>query len=147
MPLWEDFRMPTRALRQQYAWWVGALLVGCLVPAIRGFQIRVDIYVFATSFLSRRRVWVAMSEHGVRSRGVFGRTIVLPWSERVSLLPQPGKGVPGMRYGKVGEDGIPSFAGAIFIPNAILGLPDFRRAVEKFSPPNHPLRGPSKNAT
>ena len=149
--------MPAGALRRQFLWGVGALLAGLLVPAIQGVELSPMIYAFAvvaisiaavTTFLiSRRRVWVAMSDQGVRERGAFGRKVVVPWSERVSILPQPLKGVAGVRYGRVDEDGIPTLSGAVFIPHAILKSAEFQRAAARLAPPGHPLRSLSKSAT
>jgi len=157
MSLWEDFRMPAAALRNHFLWGFGALLAGLFVPIIQGIEISAAIYAFAvvaiaiaatiTFLISRRRVWVAMSDQGVRGRGAFGRKIVIPWSERVSILPQPLKGVAGVRYGRVDEDGIPTLSGAVFIPYAILESAEFQRAAARLAPANHPLRGSSKSAT
>jgi hypothetical protein len=156
---WRNFRLPIRALRRHYLWGVGALLVGCIVPALRGQGSQIDLVLLiflvlviliataATYLLSKMRVWVALSEQGVRGRGAFGRHHILPWSERVSVLNQPGEGIFGVRYGRVDQDGLPTMSGAIFIPYAILMSPEFQNAVAELAPANHPLRARGRNTT
>jgi hypothetical protein len=148
------FRLPQSALLRQYAIFVALFFLAMLiVPDLRGgsaLPLGLLALLFASLFLAlfmaylvaSRRVWVTLSQEGIRGMGINGRQFTLLWSAPLLLTPvsPPGAGtVAGVTMLAIGGSGRPTGDG-VFVPHAIARSPEFVAVVETVAPPEHPLR-------
>ncbi len=155
----EHFRIPSHALRKQYLWTVGAFLAGGVAMPLLGAELSVMILAFAmlalvlvaavSYWFARRKVWLTVSSEGLRGRGFLGRRTNINWADPAAVAPvSPSRlwGVPGITVLKLGNDGIPTHFGSVFVPRAILREPTFQAALRSYAPPGHVLLGRADRA-
>jgi hypothetical protein len=149
-----SFRLPQTALLKQYAIFIVLfLLIMLIVPYVTGGKAlplglqalsfaSLLLALFVAYFVASRRVWVTLSQEGIRGMGINGRQFTLSWSAPLLLAPvSPPKAgtIAGVTMLVVGEGGRPTGNG-VFVPDAIAHSPEFVAAVNAVAPLAHPLR-------
>ena len=128
------------------------LLAMLVVPYVRGedpfplgllavMLAALVIAMLVAYLMARRRIWVTLSEVGIRGIGINGREFTLLWSAPTIVAPvsPPRVGtVSGVTMLAIGGNGRPTGDG-VFVPDAIARSIEFNGVVKKFAPPAHPL--------
>ena len=105
------------------------------------FAIAVLLYIVVSSWRNYRKIWVSMSSDGLHGKNLFFRPFVVSWTSKVTLstIAAAFQGKPaGITLLEMDADGIPKYS-TIFLPRAITTTPEFKAALAKYAPKDHPL--------
>lgn len=105
------------------------------------FTIATVMYITFSFWRNYRKIWFSISNNGVHANSAFFRPFIVSWTSKV-LLSQIASAFQGKPAGitliELDSDGIPTF-NKIFLPRAVTVAPEFRDALEKYAPQDHPL--------
>jgi hypothetical protein len=152
-----DFRLPAKAVNSTFRTYALALLLGLpisyfTVKEITLSTLSLTVIIAATILaigyrVTRRHVWVSVSEQGLAGVGKTGRRVMIAWSDPVSITKARESGMQGLSVQNANTvSTLKSSLLKIFIPGSILSSSDFHKAVESCAPVDHPLRNHVRSA-
>ncbi len=143
------FTMPwAAALRLRAFGKIGLICVSGFIASLQPsriqawyFAIAVLLYIAVSSWTNYRKIWVSISSKGLHGKSIFFQPFVVPWTSAIMLskIAATFQGRPaGTTLLEVGTDGIPKF-NTIFLPLTIITTAEFKSALAKYAPTNHPI--------
>lgn len=146
----QSFRIPQRALLAEYALYAAVVGLGSMAYAMFSGSSFSEAVVMPALMVAAlllvypvfsRRLWVSLSPAGVQGRTFLGgRRARVSWKEPVVLEAHTlSKGPTGVALFRLRPNGKRKLFRSLFIPDAILNSPEYRAALARYAPTQHPL--------
>jgi hypothetical protein len=147
----ESFTVPEPDVRRVWRWhWAGGVVGVAIAYFVRpgaslfslvGSAALVGGVVYFAYRANLRRVWVTLTEEGMRGRDQKLRELAFKWDEAVLVEDGNRFGFKGVVIGcsKNGEKGMRK-GDSLFIPAPVLELASFGETLARVAPLSHPLR-------